>query len=104
MNDLETIGVHAIMEAVRSSNVIAIDEVGPMELFSEKFKDAVNRAVGSGKLVIGVVHRNARDKLIDGLKRLEETKLFDVTLSNRESLHGTIAKEALKFLDTTRVS
>lgn len=104
MNDLETIGVSAIMQAVRSSDVIAIDEVGPMELFSEKFKDAVNRAVESGKLVIGIVHRNARDKLINGLKRREETKLFDVTLSNRERFHEIITKEALSFLDKTRVS
>src|SRR5665647_549633 len=41
LNDLENIGAAAIAQAIEKCEVIAIDEIGPMELFSQKFKQAV---------------------------------------------------------------
>ena len=65
LEDLDKIGVEAVLKAVRECDVIAIDEIGPMELFSEKFRLAVEEAAESGKLLVGVVHWKARDKLVD---------------------------------------
>lgn len=104
MRDLEGLGVSAIVEATEKFDLVAIDEVGPMELFSEKFKDAVNKAVESGKLVVGIIHWKARNRLIDDLKRRIDTKLHVVTYENRDSLHETIAKEAVQFLENTHIS
>jgi nucleoside-triphosphatase len=104
MEDLDGLGVSAIMEAVEKSDVVAVDEIGPMELFSEKFKEAVNRVVESGKLAVGVIHRNARDRLINDLKRREDTALYVVTHENRDNLHEVIAKEAVEFLKSINVS
>jgi nucleoside-triphosphatase len=98
IEDLEDLGVAAIVKAAEKFDVVAIDEIGPMELFSEKFKDAVKKAVESGKLVIGVVHWKARNKLIDDLKRREDTELYVVTYENRDRLHETVVKEAVDFL------
>src|SRR5208337_1606648 len=56
INDLEDIGAEAITSAVKESDVIVIDEIGPMELHSKKFKEAVHMAAKSQKLLIGVVH------------------------------------------------
>jgi len=39
--------------------VIAIDEIGPMELFSERSKEAVREALESHKIVLAVVHWKA---------------------------------------------
>jgi nucleoside-triphosphatase len=98
MEDLEGLGVAAIVEAAEKFDVVVIDEIGPMELFSEKFKGAVKKAVESGKLVIGVVHLKARNRLIDDVKRREDTELYVVTYENRDRLHENIAKEAVDFL------
>lgn len=98
MKDLEGLGIVAILEAVEKFDVVAIDEIGPMELFSEKFKDAVRKAVEGRKLVVGVVHWKARNKLIDDVKKREDTKLYIVTYENRNSLYNVIVKEAIDFL------
>ena len=99
LEDLNSIGAKAIMEAVDKCDVIAIDEIGPMELFSEKFKEAVKRAVESGKLVVGVVHWKARDRLIEEVKKREDTEAFVVTSENRNKLHETIIGKAVEFLE-----
>lgn len=51
LEDLENIGAKAITEAVDRREVVAIDEIGPMELLSQKFKQAVKQALESQKLV-----------------------------------------------------
>ncbi|MFZ0966570.1 MAG: nucleoside-triphosphatase, partial [Candidatus Bathyarchaeia archaeon] len=75
-----------------------IDEIGPMELFSEKFKEAVRRAVEGGKLVVGVVHWKARDRLIDEVKKREDIEIIVVTYENRNKLHQTIIEKAAEHM------
>ncbi len=43
LRDLETVGAQAIANALENSDVVAIDEIGPMELFSEKLKTAASK-------------------------------------------------------------
>ncbi|MEM3788944.1 MAG: nucleoside-triphosphatase, partial [Candidatus Bathyarchaeia archaeon] len=77
---------------------VAIDEIGPMELFSENFRQAVAKALESGKLVIAVVHWKARDKLIDDAKARKDAEIFNVTFGNRDELHKVIVQKAEEFL------
>lgn len=98
LEDLNSIGAEAIMEAVQDCDVIAIDEVGPMELFSEKFKEAVKRAVECGKLVVAVVHWKAKDRLIEEVKNREDTEIIVVTYENRDNLHEAIIEKAMDCL------
>jgi len=101
LEDLNHIGADAIIKAVENFDVIAIDEIGPMELRSEKFKDAVKKAIGSGKLVIGTVHWKVRDNLIEEVKAREDAKTYRATYLNRENLHETIVEKAIEFLAET---
>ena len=98
IEDLNTVGAQAITDAVEKCEVIAIDEVGPMELFSERFKEAVRKALESHKLVLAVVHWKAQDTLINEAKKREDAETTSVTLENRESLHKKITGNALKIL------
>jgi nucleoside-triphosphatase len=96
--DLEGVGVEAIMNAVANSDVIAIDEVGPMELYSHKFKEATVKAAESSKLVLGVVHWKAADSLITEIRGRDDVEVHLVTMENREDLHLLVLEEALRFL------
>ncbi|MEM2440695.1 MAG: NTPase [Candidatus Bathyarchaeia archaeon] len=99
--DLDSVGVEAILKALRECDIIAVDEIGPMELFSEKFRKAVQEAIESGKLVLGVVHWKARDKLVDAVKAHPDTEIFTVTFENRDKLHQKVVDKALRFLAGT---
>jgi len=93
LEDLESVGVTAILNAIRRADVAVIDEVGPMELFSKAFKDGVTEALNSGKTVFGIIHYRAWDPLIEAVKRRGDTKIIEVTLENRERLHELIVQE-----------
>ncbi len=98
LNDLETIGVKAIQSALREADLVVIDEVGPMELFSQAFKQVVKDAVDSRKLILGVIHHSARDSTIESIRKRDDAQILEVTLENRNQLHNTLIQIALQYL------
>jgi nucleoside-triphosphatase len=95
LDDLDNIGTTAITQALEKSGAIAIDEIGPMELYSQKFKQAVTRVLESKKLVLTVVHGKAKDPLVTQVKRRVDAEIFNVTFSNREKLPDILTGKAL---------
>ncbi len=88
---LEDIGAGAIERAVREADLVVIDEVGPMELFSDGFAGAVEAALDSLKPILVVVQMRSRHPLAVRIK--EEFRLFVVTEMNRDDLPGMVASE-----------
>jgi len=92
MEELNSVGAKAIVDALVKCDVIIIDEIGPMELLSEKFKKATQKALNSPKPVLAVVHWKAKDRLIDETKNREDQETFTVTYQNRNKLPEAIAR------------
>lgn len=100
LDDLEGLGAQAIVNAVDKCDIVAVDEVGPMELFSEKFKEAVAKAGESKKLVVSVVHLKSRSVLIEEMKGREDAETYTVTCQNRGSLHEAVFRKAVEYLES----
>jgi nucleoside-triphosphatase len=98
LEDLDNIGAEAVAIAVENADVVAIDEIGPMELCSERFREAVVKAVESRKLVVGTVHWKTRDKLIQKISAREDAEIYKVTYENRGNLHEIIVEKTIEFL------
>jgi len=96
--DLETIGAKAIQTALGEADLVVIDEVGPMELFSEAFKQVIKDAVDSRKLILGVIHHSARDPLIEAIRKREDAEILEVTFENRSRVHNILIQNALQYL------
>ncbi|MBS7653724.1 MAG: NTPase [Candidatus Bathyarchaeia archaeon] len=96
LEDLENVGVEAILNACKESDLIIIDEVGPMELHSEAFKKAVLEALNSGKTVLGTIHYRVSSPFIDAIRNREDVEIIEVTYRNRDNLSKTIAKKILE--------
>ncbi|MFO8033551.1 MAG: NTPase [Candidatus Bipolaricaulota bacterium] len=62
-HDLEEIGAAAIERAAREAELVVIDEVGPMELTSERFVQAVRKALHSDTHLLVTVHRSSKHSL-----------------------------------------
>ena len=75
-----------LMDAVRNSDVIICDEIGPMELKSREFKDSVKSLVDVDKKVIVVVHQKLRHPLIDEFRN-KSSLLINLDLENREKVN-----------------
>jgi nucleoside-triphosphatase len=86
LEDFEKVALPALEFAAKNCDLIAIDEIGKMEIFSEKFKQKVFEILNSDKKVIAVLHRNFVSKFKN------YGKIFEVTKENRESLPKEIAE------------
>jgi nucleoside-triphosphatase len=101
VEDLNSVGAKAVADAVEKCDVVAIDEVGPMELFSEKFKEATRKALESGKPVLAVVHWKASDRLIGEAKSRDDAETFTVTHENRELLPSALSEKIVRLLKSS---
>ncbi len=86
ITDLEVLGYNAIRNAVTDSDIefVIIDEIGPMELKSKRFMDAVEEAIASGKPMLVSVHQKSEHKLVKKVKK--EFEMFVVTEANRDEM------------------
>ncbi|MFQ5758841.1 MAG: NTPase [Candidatus Bathyarchaeia archaeon] len=98
LSDLKTIGASSIHNAVKDADIIVVDEIGPMELFSSDFKEAVVRGIKSKKPMIGTIHYRARDPLINAIKAQEDTEILEVTRENRGRLHTVLVGRVLQLM------
>jgi len=101
LSDLNAIGASSIRSAVVNADIVVVDEIGPMELFSTAFKEAVSQAIKSGKPMLGTIHFKAHDPLITAIKTREDAEILEVTLENRGSLHNLIIGKVLQCLQTS---
>ena len=97
LEDLEAIGAKSIIEAVGNCDVVVIDEIGPMELLSWNFREAVVAALESQGFVLAVVHRKASDRFLIEVRSREDAEIFVATRENREKLVEIITSKALDY-------
>jgi nucleoside-triphosphatase len=93
ITNLDNIGVAAIERAIEESDLIVIDEIGKMELFSARFREAVLKAIDSGKKVLGTIMLNPHP-FADEIKRHPNVKVIELTRAN----HDQVLKEILDWL------
>jgi len=79
---LEKVGVKSIWNALEENDIVVIDEIGKMELFSPRFKEAVRTALNSDKMLIATILL-ASNPYTDKIKRRQDVKLFYLTTENR---------------------
>ena len=91
---LERVGVPAIEKAVEDEeiNIIIIDEIGKMEMLSEKFCEVVIDALDSDKPIMVTLHKKSRSPLLQDVRRRDDIRILEVTPVNRNLLPYKIEK------------
>jgi len=77
IENLEAIGLKAIACAIKDADIIVIDEIGKMELFSEKVRKAILDALNSPKRVLGTIMM-ANDPFADQIKKRKDVQVIEV--------------------------
>lgn len=96
--DLDFIGAGSISAAVQNADILAIDEIGPMELLSKPFTNALLLAVNSNKPLFGTIHYKLSNSIVDGIKKRDDTEIIKVTPENRPTLHDIVADKITNYL------
>jgi nucleoside-triphosphatase len=92
---LDRVGVSALNQAAEECDLVVVDEIGKMELFSADFRETVWRIINSGRRVLGTIMLQA-DPWADKIKRQPQVKLVEVTRANRRR----VLEEILTWLQT----
>jgi len=98
LTDLDIISAGSILDALKNADILAVDEIGPMELLSPAFSSALTKAVEGSKPLIGTIHYRLSNSLVNNIKAREDTELLTVTYENRGSLHNLIAAKIVECL------
>jgi nucleoside-triphosphatase len=96
IGSLNRVGVSALHKAAQQCDLVVIDEIGKMELFSVNFREAVLQIIGSGKRVLGTIMLNP-NLWADGVKRKPQVNLINVTKAN----YHQVLDELLRWLKDT---
>jgi len=71
--------------------LVVVDEIGKMELFSDRFRRLVRKALNSDKQVLASISMKG-DAFIREIKQRSDVRLLEVTHENRDRLPETIVK------------
>jgi len=74
-----------VLEDIPAGSVLVIDELGKMELASNRFRDAVGALFDAETPIVATVHAH-RHPFTDALKRREDVEVRRVTRANRDAL------------------
>jgi nucleoside-triphosphatase len=93
LSALESVGVKAIRDAVRARQcVVVIDEIGPMEIRSAIFRDAVNEALDSEVPLLATIFARSLP-FTDAIKSRGDVTLIEVQASNRDRLVSELSNK-----------
>ncbi len=96
IDNLDQVGVSALHKAAEQYDLVVVDEIGKMELFSANFREAVLQIIDSGKRVLGTIMLNA-NPWADAIKRRPQVNLVVVTRVN----YHQVLEELLCWLKAT---
>jgi len=89
----DQIGVAALHRAAQECDLVIVDEIGKMELFSANFRSAVSQMIDNGKRILGTIMLNP-NLWADAIKRHPQVNLVEVTRAN----HQEVLKGLLNWL------
>ncbi|MBN1657890.1 MAG: AAA family ATPase [Anaerolineae bacterium] len=93
LHDLDGIGVGALRQALVGQHVevVVVDEIGKMELYSEAFRTMVLAALESEKLLLGSVMAGPHP-WVDALRARPGVTVVEVTTFNRQGMPEQISR------------
>jgi len=91
INSFDELAVTAIDYAIKNCDIVVIDEIGKMELFSEKFQEVVIRGLNSSKPVLGTMGM-INHPFVRLLKSRSDVKVLTPNRANMEYVYQEIWK------------
>jgi nucleoside-triphosphatase THEP1 len=79
-------------------DIVLVDEIGPMEMTSQKFRHAVSALLGSGKILVATVRLGTNYKELEAASTRADTMNITLTRENREASLNLIASRIEDWL------
>ena len=92
LDAVDALGVPALLDALDLGQVIVVDEIGPMEILSPRFRDAILRMLNSKVAVVGAIVLRPQP-FADRVKAHPRVTIRQITRDNRDSLPNRTLSE-----------
>jgi nucleoside-triphosphatase len=96
IDSLDGVGVSALNQASQECDLVVVDEIGKMELFSAKFREAVLNIINGEKRLLGTIMLSP-NPYADAIKRQPQVNVVTVTRTN----HQQVLEELRQWLNAT---
>lgn len=100
---LDDLGVESIRKAISDKKVIVIDEIGKMELFSEKFRKIVISALDSHCSVLATITK-ASHPFVERVKSRNDVEIIEVTERNGNLLVDAVREKINQIESSAEVA
>ncbi|MGD7049448.1 hypothetical protein FZC83_15590 [Rossellomorea marisflavi] len=80
--------------ALRTKDIIVIDEIGYMQMFSHSFKKIIQEVFSGNKVVLGTIPLNPHPEM-NNMHNLKEANIITVDELNRDKIAGWLVREML---------
>ena len=84
IDQLDSLGTSAVQNGVKNKDLLIIDEIGPMELKSQKFIDAVKSSLKAETDCLFSIHRRSNHPLLKTIR--EKFQVKKLTKDNRNEM------------------
>lgn len=91
---LEKVGVKAMDEGLEKKDVIVIDEIGQMEIFSDKFREVLVKCLNSEKKVLATIRLHSQP-FTDEIKKFANTEILTLDKEN----YPEVKRKAREWLE-----
>jgi nucleoside-triphosphatase len=101
LKNFESIGVNELKKGLATNSLLVIDEIGKMELFSERFKKTLLEAIEAPNPVLATIFYKTHP-FCDRLKKRADTELIRIDTKNREELVDILVKRFARLTGAGR--
>jgi nucleoside-triphosphatase len=95
INALENVGIPALKLGLMTKDLVVIDEIGSMEMMSERFRQTLLECLTSTKPVLATI-RAASQPFSDQVKKFSDTQTIILTKAN----YNQVKQQVRKWLDS----
>ncbi len=92
VENVDELSETAIERALQGADFVVIDEIAPMETYSEGFKRSVLDALDSPKPLLAVIHQRTKSGFIGGVKARDDIKIFEAMPDAQARLSEQLAE------------
>jgi len=97
LNALENVGCPALARALVNRDILVVDEIGKMELFSAGFRDLLLRALASPKPLLATIMERPHP-FADGIKEREDVEVFRLSKETFPAVFTEVKKRIIMEL------
>jgi nucleoside-triphosphatase len=92
IDSFEGIVLPSLESALKRDELVIIDEIGRMELFSRRFRSLLQRILESEKGILGVIHQRT-DSFTQRIRQWPVVEILAITETNRDFLPHLIVEK-----------